>query len=228
MRLGLLGGAFNPIHHCHLAIAAQTRDRLGLTRILFVPTGDPPHKPPTSLAPAAHRYEMVKLAIAADPTFAVSDVELERPGKSYAIDTIQALSTQRGPSAELFFILGLDSFLEFPSWKHTAELLRLCHFVVVSRPGTSFGSLAELPLLPPMDRPALQALDNGREDRLDIALSKETQLILLQLPPCTVSASEIRRRLMTGESLASLLPAPVESYIIQHALFREDTDRTRL
>lgn len=89
MRLGLFGGTFNPIHICHLAIAAQTRDRMGLDRVLFIPTGDPPHKPPGVLAPAEHRCEMVRLAIAGEPSFALTDIEVRRPTKSYSIDTVR-------------------------------------------------------------------------------------------------------------------------------------------
>jgi nicotinate-nucleotide adenylyltransferase len=106
MRIGLLGGTFNPIHNCHLSIAAQIRDRLNLERVLFIPSSDPPHKPSTSLAPAAHRHEMVRLAIASEPSFALSDVELKRANKSYSIDTVRTLRIEFGPSAELFFILG--------------------------------------------------------------------------------------------------------------------------
>ena len=228
MRIGLLGGTFNPIHTCHLSIAAQTRDRIDLDRVLFIPSGDPPHKPAESLAPAAHRYEMVRLAVESDPTFAVSDVELQPTTKSYSIDTVRTLLAQYGPSAELFFIVGLDSFVEFPTWRKAPELLRLCHFVVVSRSGTSFASLADFPLLSPLDREGLESLDRGRQDRLDIPIPGGTVLILLRLPPCMASASDIRRRVKSGEPLSPLLPTSVESYIIRLGLFRGETDRTRL
>ncbi len=227
MRIGLLGGTFNPIHTCHLFIAAQTRDRLALDRVLFIPSGDPPHKPPASLAPAPHRYAMVRLAVESDPTFAVSDVELQTTTKSYSIDTVHTLLTQWGPSAELFFIVGLDSFLEFHTWRKAPELLRLCRFVVVSRSGTGFASLADFSLLPSLDRGSLDSLDAGRQERLDIPIPGGTMLILLCLPPCMVSASDIRRRVQSGQPLSPLLPAPVESYIIRLGLFREETDRTR-
>jgi nicotinate-nucleotide adenylyltransferase len=96
LRLGLLGGSFNPVHNGHLAIARQTRDALGLDKILFIPTSHPPHKPNGSLAPAQDRYEMVRLAIASDPSLAISDVEIRRPGKSYSIDTIRLLQHEYG------------------------------------------------------------------------------------------------------------------------------------
>ena len=102
MRLGLLGGSFNPVHNGHLAIARQTREALGLDQILFIPTSHPPHKPNGSLAPAQDRYEMVRLAIASDPSLAISDVEIRRPGKSYSIDTIRLLQQEYGAQTQLF------------------------------------------------------------------------------------------------------------------------------
>ncbi len=228
MRIGLFGGTFNPVHSGHLLIAAQVRDRLNLARVLFIPTGDPPHKPPESLAPAAHRSEMVRLAVDSEPTFTASDIEVRRAGKSYTIETVQMLRTELGASADLFFILGLDSFLEIATWRQVAELLKLCHFVVVSRPGARFLSLSDLPLLPATTHAGLESLDAGTTDEIQEPLSATTKLILLRLPLCPISASEIRRRLKAGESLATLLPPPVESYIIRHGLFRGETDRTRL
>ena len=103
LRLGLLGGSFNPVHNGHLVIACQTREALGLDQILFVPTSHPPHKPNSSLAPAQDRYEMVRLAIAADPSLAISDVEIRRPGKSYSIDTVRMLQQVYGAQTQLFF-----------------------------------------------------------------------------------------------------------------------------
>lgn len=226
MRIGLLGGSFNPIHNCHLQIARLVRDRLGLDRVLFIPAGDPPHKPEHSLASTIHRYEMVRLAIAADPTFDISDIEVRRTGKSYSIDTIRALRDEHGKSAELFFIIGLDAFLELPSWKEASHLLQSCHFVVVSRPGLSFRLLATMPLLSPMPDALLTALDNHSQDRADVPIAPATVVTLLCLPPCEVSASDIRNRLHRRESLAKVLPPSVESYIIRHHLYWEDAHRT--
>src|ERR1043166_9359819 len=112
MKLGLLGGSFNPVHEGHLAIARHTREALEFDKILFIPTNHPPHKPDGSLAAAQDRYEMVRLAIASDPFLAISDVELCRPGKSYSIDTIRLLLQKFGPLTQLFFLIGLDAFLD--------------------------------------------------------------------------------------------------------------------
>lgn len=227
MKIGLLGGTFDPVHHCHLAVATQVRDRLRLDRILFIPTGDPPHRPSGSLAPAAHRVEMVRLATADDPSFAVSEVETQRPSKSYSVETVRILRREHGPKTDLLFIVGLDAFKEFPTWKEAAELLTLCHFVVVPRPPHKFGDLAGLPLLPAMNAESLAALDDRRNERLDVPLSAETVMTLLVLPPCTTSASDIRIRLRDRLPLSNLLlPASVESYIIRHRLYQEGSDRT--
>src|SRR5215471_9254247 len=182
MRLGVLGGTFNPIHNGHLAIARQTREALGLDRILFIPTNDPPHKPHQGLAPAKDRYEMVRLAIDSDPLFVISDVELRRSGTSYSIDTVRQLQHEYGPQTHLFFLIGLDAFLEFPTWHEPDTLLTLCSFVVISRPGISFRSLANMTLLPAIPEESLAALDAGRSSKLEVPLSNQ-QLICMHLPP---------------------------------------------
>ncbi|HJU04898.1 MAG TPA: nicotinate-nucleotide adenylyltransferase [Nitrospiraceae bacterium] len=226
MKIGLLGGTFNPIHRCHLQIAAYTRDQLGLDRIIFIPTGDPPHKSSHGLAPSHHRLEMVKLAIAGEPSFDVSDVEIRRPVKSYSIDTVREFSKQLGSGAELYFLIGLDAFLELGTWKDAAALLRTCHFVVLARPGSSFLSLADMPLLPKTDREILTALDTQRGGRADIPIPGGGGLILLRMPPCDAAASVIRRRLTHQLPVSNLLPPPVESYIMRQNLYQEASDHT--
>ncbi len=227
-RLGLLGGSFNPIHNGHLAIAGQVRERLHLDRILFIPSGEPPHKRDGSLAPAKDRYEMVRLAIADNPSFTISDIEVRRTGKSYSIDTIRELQRQHGPSTELHFLIGLDAFLDFPGWKEPQTLLKACRFVVISRPGQSFQSLAKLSMLPELDPHALAQLDSGELNRLDVAIPSSPGIICLPLPPCPISASDIRQRVRGKGSLANVLPPPVESYILQHRLYQEDPNHTHI
>lgn len=222
MRIGLFGGTFNPVHRCHLDAAAQTQRRLRLDRILFIPSGDPPHKSNSSLAPARHRFEMVRIAIKDIPGFEVSDVEVRRPSKSYSIETVHELQKAFGPEAELFFIVGLDAFVELHTWKHAPELLRACHFVVLGRPGSSFVALQKMSLLPSLDRAPLVALDTQRALQVDVALPGGTSLILLAIPPCYVSASDVRYRVAHGMSLSNLLPASVESYIIEQPLYRQE------
>jgi nicotinate-nucleotide adenylyltransferase len=225
MKLGLLGGSFNPVHDGHLAIARHTREALELDQILFIPTGHPPHKPNGGLAPAQDRYEMVRLAITPDPAFAISDVEIRRPGKSYSIDTIRQLQQEYGPHTQLFFLIGLDAFLDFPSWRDPRTLLELCSFVVLSRPGLSFRSLSTVSLLPPIPYPSLADLDAGRVFRIEAQIGGQ-RLICLKQPPCPISASDIRARIRQGLAVANLLPPLVESYILQHHLYQEECNRT--
>jgi nicotinate-nucleotide adenylyltransferase len=225
MKLGLFGGSFNPVHDGHLTIARQTREALELDQILYIPTSHPPHKPNGSLAPAQDRYEMVRLAIASDPVLAISDVEIRRPGKSYSIDTIRQLQQEYGPHTQLFFLIGLDAFLDFPSWRDPRTLLELCSFVVLSRPGLSFRSLSTVPLLPPIPYPSLADLDAGRIFRIEAQIGGQ-RLICLKQPPCPISASDIRARIRQGLPVANLLPPLVESYILRHHLYQEECNRT--
>ena len=217
-RVGLLGGTFNPIHNGHLAIAHQAREALALDRVVLVPTGDPPHKPHENLAPAKDRYEMIRLAIAADPSLSISDVDVRRSGKSYSIDTVRLLQQEYGRDTQLYFLIGLDAFLEFSTWRDPDILLTLCSFVVLSRPGLSFQALSTLPLIPRLPEASLRDLYAGRSQRLDVAIGSQS-LICLRLPPSDVSASDIRARIARGIPTANLLPPVVESYILQHHIY---------
>jgi nicotinate-nucleotide adenylyltransferase len=171
---------------------------------------------------------MVRLALADTPSFHLSDIEIRRSGKSYSIDTIRELQRQFGSSTELYFLIGLDAFLDLPNWKEPIELLQACRFVVVPRPGQSFRSLANLPLLPALDTQALTQLDAGTLPQLDIAMPSRRGIICLPIPPCSISSSEIRQRIRQRTTQANMLPPPVESYILQHRLYQEGCDRTNI
>jgi nicotinate-nucleotide adenylyltransferase len=144
MFIGLLGGTFNPIHNGHMHIANYVYNTLTLDRVIFIPTGDPPHKLATSLAPAHHRLQMVKLATEPFEPFVVDDREALSPTVSYSIDTITDLKNTFPRETRLGFIIGLDAFLELPSWKQAPHLFELCHFIVCSRPGVTFTQLQSL------------------------------------------------------------------------------------
>jgi len=218
LRLGLLGGTFNPVHYGHLTMARRVRMALDFDRILFIPTGDPPHKSSQDLASATDRYEMVRLAIASESDLAISDIELQRPGKSYTIDTVRLLRQEYGSGTDLFFLIGLDAFLEFPTWREPTALLEICSFVVMNRPGTSFQDLTRLNLFQTLSKESLAALDAGQISQLDIPLG-DRRLVCLHLTPSEISASDIRKRVRTGLSVANLLPLTVESYILRHHLY---------
>lgn len=228
-RVGIVGGTFNPLHRGHLAVARAIQTRLGFDRMLFVPTGDPPHKRTQDLAPATHRLAMVQLAVDAEPGFEVSDIEVRRSGRSYTIDTITELHARAAAQVEQRFslCLGLDAFLDIESWHRADELLGRCHFVVVSRPGLAFARLRSLANLPSLDPTQLAALDAGRLDVATFPLPAERTLTLLTIPPCPVSASMVRTRIAQGLPLDGLLPPPVERYIIRERLYQELSHPTR-
>ncbi len=219
MFIGLLGGSFNPIHNGHLHIANYVLQTLSLDKVIFIPAGDPPHKPATSLAPAHHRLEMVKLATASSESFEVDAREALSPRVSYSVDTVTQVKKEF-PDAELGFIIGLDAFLEFPSWKQATHLLDICHMIVCSRPGTTFAQLQEFALLPRIPLASLQDLDQQAKTRLDVALPSGSTITLLSVPPSDVSASHIREQIALQHPIGHWLPPSVESYIIQHEVYQ--------
>jgi nicotinate-nucleotide adenylyltransferase len=218
MKLGLYGGAFNPIHRCHLLVAETARARLGLDSVIFIPTGDPPHKPPIDLFPAPHRLEMVRLAIAPFPYFQVSDIETRRPEKSYSIDTVNEIKRSAPPGTGLVFIIGLDAFLELPTWKSPESLLAACDFAVVSRPDSRFKVLENFTFLDSTNPGQLERLDSGQVEMEELLLKGGRTLWALSMAPCHASSTEIRKRLNHKQTLENLLPAGVESYIFKHLL----------
>ena len=147
MRIGIFGGTFNPIHVGHLRVAEEIRERFDLKRVIFIAAAVPPHKEVEGGIPGEHRMEMVRLAISGNPHFSLSDIELKRPGKSYSIATIQFFRQKYGSDSEMFFVLGMDAFLEIGTWKSFQKLFSLCHFIVMTRPG--FDKPFSVRILPP-------------------------------------------------------------------------------
>ena len=154
LKLGVLGGTFDPIHLGHLLIAEEARERLGLGQVLFIPTGQPYLRPGSPVASAAHRLAMTRLGAADNPAFDVSAMEVERPGPTYTLDTLEALARERGEGVELFFVLGVDSARTLPRWHEPAQVLARCTPVVVLRPGAGEWDPRELDALAPGALPA--------------------------------------------------------------------------
>ena len=203
----MLGGTFDPIHAGHLALARVALDQLGLDQVLFVPAGQPPHKRGRPITPAEDRLAMVELAIAGEPPFAVSRIEIDRPGPSYTADTAEALVT--GPATvdrpiELTVILSAESFAELPSWHDPGRLLRLARIAVAPRPGHPAPTPAWLAQRLP-----------GFADRV----------VVLAGPHLDVSASDIRARVAAGRPIDKLVSPPVATYIEAHHLYREPPPR---
>jgi nicotinate-nucleotide adenylyltransferase len=206
-RVGILGGTFDPIHYGHLVIAEQVREALSLERVLFVPARIPPHKQGEEIAPAADRAAMVELAIAGNPAFVVSRVELERDGPSYTADTLEALAgeaSRQGVARELFFILSSEALSGVLAWSDPDRILSLCRLVVVPRPGT-----------PLPTGPELAARFGDRADRI----------VAVETAPVANSASDVRDRAAAGRSIRYLVPPAVEAYIREHRLYRSGNSR---
>lgn len=199
MRVGVLGGTFDPVHWGHLLIAEEARVRMGLGRVLFVPAGMPWLKTGRVISPAHHRLAMLRLAIASHSAFALSTVEMDREGPSYTVDTLERLGLEGDPHAELFFILGADSFRDLPRWESPRRIVELCYLVCVPRPGLEkFG-----PALLEGSIPGITA-----------------RTFMLEGPLVDISASDIRRRVAAGISIRYRVPQEVEDYILEHQLYK--------
>ncbi|GAA2732525.1 nicotinate-nucleotide adenylyltransferase [Pedococcus aerophilus] len=194
MRLGVMGGTFDPIHHGHLVAASEVQTRFGLDEVVFVPTGEPWQKDAREVSPAEHRYLMTVVATASNPRFTVSRVDIDRPGPTYTIDTLRDLKTQR-PDDELFFITGADALAQILSWKDADELFDLAHFVGVTRPGYV---LSESGL--PADRVSLQ-----------------------EVPAMAISSTDCRARVERSEPVWYLVPDGVVQYINKYRLYAADS-----
>ena len=198
MNIGVLGGTFDPIHRGHIMVAEEARARIDLAEVLFVPAAQTPLKEDSSISAAAHRVQMVRLAIADYPYFKLSTIEIERAGNSYTVDTIAELRDKLGAENELFFIVGWDSLAQLPRWKEPSRLLQMCRLVAVPRPG--------------YPRPTLK-----NSEAIIPGLSES--VIILDEPQVDISATEIRERVAKGLSIHHLVPEPVAEYIKQHKLY---------
>ncbi|HEY4485571.1 MAG TPA: nicotinate-nucleotide adenylyltransferase [Nitrospiria bacterium] len=222
MKIGIFGGTFDPVHNGHLAIAEEVRSALNLDRVLLIPSYRPPHKS-KEVTPALHRLAMVRLAVEGHPGLEASDLEVVRRGKSYTIDTVRELEGRYPPQTPLHLIMGLDALLEFSSWREPKDLAERCDLVAVFRPGSRFIDLREAGLPCAPDPRALEELDAGRRSKYELPMTSRTQLILLRVATHEDSATKIRSVLSSGASLKNLLPAPVESYIMQNNLYGRET-----
>jgi len=214
MKIGLFGGTFDPIHWGHLRSAEEVREAFRLDRILFIPASIPPHKKRGDASAAADRLEMARLATADNPGFAVSDVEILRPGKSYSIDTLRYFAGKRRRNDSFYFILGMDAFREIGSWKDFQEILTLSHFVITSRPQCN--DLLELGDIPVAARKSFCYDSKISAYRHPSG----TRLHFFKLTDIAISASEIRARVKAGKSIRYLVPSEVESYIERRGLYR--------
>jgi len=198
VRVGILGGTFDPVHYGHLVAGEEARHALSLERVIFVPSARPPHKPGYSVSAPEHRLAMLNVAIADNPYFEISTVDVDRPGYSYTVDTIALLQRQLGPDAELFFILGEDALADLPTWHEPEKLLRMCQLIAVNRPGYHSFSLRLLERQLP-----------GVERRVHS----------VRIPELAIWSTELRARVASGLSIRYLVPSGVLAYIYEHGLY---------
>jgi nicotinate-nucleotide adenylyltransferase len=221
MRIGLFGGTFNPFHLGHLEVARDVQTGLALDKIIFIPAALPPHKAPGWIADAEDRLAMLRLALADRPSFLTSDVELQRKGPSYTIDTVHYYGSRYHDKGELFLIIGLDAFLEIDTWKSYKALFKSIQMVVMSRPS------AEDPdaegYQPQIEAYLQSTISSGYRyvpDRACFSHAFYQPVIPFAVSPMAISATQIRDRIKDNQSIKLLVPEGVAAYINQRGLYR--------
>lgn len=224
MRIGVMGGTFDPIHLGHLRAAEEIHGALGLDQVVFVPAGRPPHKDQGVEASALQRYEMVSLAVASTPYFTVSPIELNRPGCSYSIDTIREFRSRYGEQSTIHFIMGVDAFQDIATWKEAPALLSLAQLVVVARPGWRLDEVEHT--MTPSER---QRLGDPRfkylrlselTPRVATQYDEPRLVLLVEVESLDISSSRIRQLVKEGKSIRHLVADPVVLYIATHRLYQ--------
>ena len=200
MKIGVLGGTFDPVHNGHLAIAEEARAYLNLNEVIFLPAGQPWMKADRSISPARHRTAMLALALQTRPYFKFSTIEIEHQGPSYSVNSIAELKMQAVEPTDWYFILGWDNLSKIPQWKEPAKLLQLCFLAAVPRPG--------------YERPNMKKLEATLP-----GISK--RVILMDKPRLEISATDIRNKVAQGLPISGLVPETVERYIKENGLYRK-------
>ena len=198
-KLAIMGGTFDPIHIGHLVTAEEVRHEFGIDEVLFIPTGHPPHKSHINMTTNEHRYLMTVLATAENPHFKVSRLEIDREGVTYTVDTIKELKRIYGDTVKLYFITGADAVEKILTWKSPEELLRLCDFVAVTRPGYQKDELLQYVA--------------------ELKTKYEANIHFLEVPALAISSSNIRERISAMKPIKYLVPTEVENYIKKYDLY---------
>jgi nicotinate-nucleotide adenylyltransferase len=214
VRVGLLGGTFNPVHWGHLRAAEEIREMFNLKQVIFIPTNISPHKESKEIVTADHRLKMLDLAIEDNPYFFTSDVELKRSGKSYSIETISHFKQKFGEELTLFFILGIDAFLEITSWKNYQALFSICNFIVMSRPRYEIKEFYQV--IPAQVKKDFHYHPNEKR----FIHSSQVSIYFTEITPIDISSNSIRTLIKDGRSIKYLLPEEVENYVKEHKFYR--------
>lgn len=199
-KIGIMGGTFDPIHIGHLVAAEAVRLEYQLDKVIFIPAGNPPHKPNSKVTSAMHRFVMTVMATYSNPDFLVSATEIERSGPSYTVDTVAALVEQYGPETEFYFITGVDAAQDLKTWHHIDKLLDMCYFIAAARPG------------------CISTLDNIIKD---FGRKGQQRIHRLATPELEISSTDIRERVRTGRSIKYIVPESVENYILKEGLYKD-------
>lgn len=200
-KIGILGGTFNPIHFGHLLIAESVRESFDLDKVIFIPSGQPPHKPDSEVIDPEHRLKMVRRAVVSNPFFEASRVEIDTNGFTYTVNTLQTLKKLYGGETELYFIIGADVIPELTTWKEFRTVFGLCEFIAVRRPGIAKKS----------SEATITKLKSEYAARISLA----------EAPLIEISSSEIRERCFAGKSLKYMVTQEVEDYIRSEGLYRK-------
>jgi nicotinate-nucleotide adenylyltransferase len=198
-KIGVMGGTFDPIHNGHLAIAGLVKEKLALDEVVFIPDNIPPHKLAQHWSPAQDRYKMTELGIQGKAGFVISDLELKRAGISYTYDTLKYLRDSYGDEDDFYFIVGADSLVQLHTWHKAKELIKLCTFVAVTRPGFA-SDMAD-------------TLEDFKKQGIE-------NVVMVETPEFPVSSTQIRNLVRAGKPIAELVPKAVAEYIRQTDLYR--------
>jgi nicotinate-nucleotide adenylyltransferase len=199
LRVGILGGSFDPPHIGHLILAEEARDQLGLDKVLFAPAGQQPLKQGQVITGVDHRVRMTELAVSDNPSFELSRGDVDRPGPHYTVDLIGIIAAQLPSDAELYFLMGFDSLRDLPKWRDPEKLIRAAHLVALTRPDV------------PIDWDALEAALPGVRERVR----------LLDMPELEIASRDLRERVRNRRSIRYMVTDAVRAYIEEKGLYRE-------
>lgn len=202
-KIGIMGGTFNPIHNGHLVTAQEALSQFKLDKVIFIPTGNPPHKIENEVASAEDRYIMTVIATSSNSNFFVSKMEIDRKGESYTIDTVRQLRKIYGKNSLLYFITGADAILEILTWKNTGEIVSLCKFIAATRPGYNLSRIEDL-----------------RKRLFSKAGATDKKIYVMEIPALSISSTDIRNRVKHNRPIDYLLPEGVSNYILKHGLYK--------
>ncbi len=216
MKIGLMGGSFDPVHSGHMRAAEEISEKLALDEVIFIPTFVSPHKSSETMADSSHRLNMLKLSVKDSPRFKVSDIEFRREPPSYTIDTLKSLN-KSSPQNEYYFIIGSELFAEIETWKDFAELFNYSSFVILHRPGYDLpDSASPIPLALGNDF-RYSYSDKGMEV---FAHTSSNELFFVDIAGIRVSSTEVRELICRGNSLRYLVAPQVEEYIAENGLYQ--------